>query len=169
MLDKFKMQLTGYELRKIERPDFGQVFDVYSSNQDFFLLTDGKPTTIETSINDTEAVPPGCDINQKLYIGMWKGDKPIAVLDLIIGYPTPTHIYIGLLLIHGDFHGKKIGSEILRAILYASKIAGYEAIQLGVIDSNTKGIKFWHSHGFEIIRTAGNVVVMERPILTDMP
>jgi len=164
MLDELKAQLNGYALRKIARPDFRQVFEVYDANQDFFILTDGKPTTMETSINDTEAVPPGCDISQKIYLGIWMDNKPIAVLDMITGYPTPSHIYIGLLLVHSDFHGKRIGSEILDAILRASKVADYEAVQLGVIDSNTKGIKFWHSHGFETIRIAGNVVVMEKQI-----
>jgi len=164
MLDEIKKRLHGYKLEVITKLNFEQVFEVYNSNQKFFQLTDGKDATIESSVNDIDAVPPGFDVKQKVYVGICKDDSTVGVLDLLKGYPTQTCVYIGLLLVHGKFHGNKIGSKIVEAVASASKIAGYKSIQLGVIANNIAGINFWQLHGFEEIRTAQNIIVMERQI-----
>ena len=164
MLDELKNQLTEYEIRTITKLNFAQAFEVYNTNQDFFRLTEGKNATIESSISDIEAVPPNFDIEQKIYVSIWKDSKVLCVLDLLQDYPTQTCVYIGLLMIHGDFHGRKIGSTILTAVLNAARIFGHKSIQLGVIENNTSGISFWLSHGFDKIKTAKNIVVMGKKI-----
>lgn len=165
MLDEIKKQLTEYEIANITNENFGQIFSVYDTNQDFFMLTQGKKATIESSISDIEAIPPNCVIAQKLYIGIWENDKAIGVLDIIQEYPEQTSFWIGLLLINGISHSKGIGSKIVCAILNAAKIAGYKSAQLGVIDTNAKGIAFWQKHGFSTFRNSGNIVVMSKSIV----
>ena len=161
MINEIRKQLPGYEITPISRQNFAQAFEVYESNQDFFILTQGKKATIETSINDITAIPPNCDISQKVYVSIWDDSQVIGVLDVITGFPKPNHIWIGLLLIHGKLHGKSIGSEVVSALLKAAKTAGYEDAPLGVIENNKKGIAFWQKHGFKETRTSGNIVVME--------
>ena len=165
MLDEIKKQLAEYKVIVITEQNFEQVFEVYDTNQDFFLLTQGKEATIESSSNDMMAVPPNCDIQQKVYISIWKDGQAVGVLDLITGYPERTCFWIGLLLVHGSLHGKKIGSRFVDAVLYAAKEAGYESAQLGVIESNVKAIKFWQKHGFDVFRHSGDIVVMKRGVV----
>ncbi|MCL2840699.1 MAG: GNAT family N-acetyltransferase [Defluviitaleaceae bacterium] len=164
MINEIKKQLKDYDIVNITEQNFAQVFEIYETNQDFFLLTQGKKASIESSVNDIVAVPPNFDFQQKIYISLWKEGKIIGVLDLLQGYPTQTCIWIGLLLIHGHLQGGAIGSKIVNALLDVFKNAGYKRVQLGVIENNTKGISFWQKHGFSKIRMTENIVVMERTI-----
>jgi len=164
MLDEIKDYLPQYEIKQITKHNFKEIFEVYKANQDFFVLTQGKEATIESSIGDIIDIPPNCDISQKVYIALWAGDKAIAVLDLIERFPSEGFIWIGLLLIHSDYHGQKLGSGILEGVFTAAKARGYKAIQLGVIESNIKAISFWERHGFEVLRYSGDIVVVERKI-----
>ena len=165
MLDEIKNQLIEYEVVEITNQNFEQVFEVYDTNQDFFMLTQGKKTTIGSSINDINALPPNCGIDQKIYISLWENGGVVGILDLTKEYPEQTSFWIGLLLIHGNLHGKKIASRVVNAVLNAAKVLGYKSAQLGVIENNTKGINFWKKHGFDIFRHSGNIVVMARCIV----
>ena len=165
MLNEIKKDLIGYEIATITKQNFEQIFEVYDTNQDFFLLVQGKKATIESSIGDVDALPLNCNIDQKVYISIWQDYKVVGILDLIKEYPEQTSFWIGLLLIHGSLHGEKIGNRIVDAVLNAAKIAGYKSAQLGVIESNIKGIAFWQKHGFDIFRHSANIVVMAKRIL----
>ena len=164
MLDEIRKQLDEYEVIVITEQNFEQVFEVYNTNQDFFLLTQGKEATIESSRNDMMAVPPNCNIHQKIYVSIWKNGDVVGVLDLITGYPERTCFWIGLLLVHGSLHGKRVGSRFVDAVLDAAREAGYKSAQLGVIERNTKAINFWQKHGFDVLRHSGDIVVMARGI-----
>jgi GNAT superfamily N-acetyltransferase len=161
MLDEIKLQLPDYEIKPITKQNFEQAFEIYDSNQDFFLLTQNKKATISESVNDIEALPPDCSITQKIYAGLYKGEKIIAVIDLIERYPNQTSFWIGLLLVRGDMQGKKIGSKIINAILNSAEIAGYQTAQLGVIETNKKAIVFWQRHGFEISGHNDNIAILK--------
>lgn len=165
MIEEMKKQLSEYEIIPITIQNFKQVFQVYDTNQDFFLLTEGKKTTVKKSINDINALPPNTDISQKTYVSIWKDDKVVAVLDLIEGYPWKTSVWLGLLLVHGSLHSRKIGSSILNAVLTSAKKAGYKSIQLGVFENNVRGLAFWQRHGFNVFRQSQNVVIMGRRIV----
>lgn len=171
MIDEIKRQLSKYEIIRITESNFEQVMEVYNTNQKFFIITDGKETTSENSIKDISAIPPDFDIANKIYISIWEKDKIIGVLDLLKGYPEQNCAWIGLLLIHGELHGKRIGSNIVAAVLEAAKNTGYETVQLGVIENNLQGLKFWDKHGFKRIRESKNssdsatslkIVIMEK-------
>lgn len=171
MLHEIKRLLSEYEIQTITVSNFACAMEVYHSNQAFFLLTEGKEATYEDCIKDIEAIPPHFDREHKIYVSLWDKGSIIGVLDLLTGFPTPQGLWIGLLLIHGERHGNQYGRRIVTAVLDAAKIAGYEYVQLGVIDNNQKGIRFWHKQGFTQIRTTKmerdnanplSVVVMEK-------
>jgi GNAT superfamily N-acetyltransferase len=164
MLDDIKKRLMDFEITTITRQNFEQIFEVYDTNQEFFVLTQDKKATIDSSINDIDAIPPHCEIGQKIYVSIWKNGKVIGVMDLIERYPDKTAFWIGLLLIHGDKQGKKYGSRIINAVLNAAETAGYKSAQLGVIENNVKAINFWQKHGFNISGHSGNIVILERII-----
>jgi len=164
MLDEIKKRLQGYEITPITTQNFAQAFEVYESNQAFFQLTQGAHATMESSIGDITAIPPNCTIAQKIYVGIWEYGKIIGILDLIEKFPDENTLWIGLLLVHSNMHGKKIGSEIVNAVLDAAKSAGCKSAQLGVIENNCKAIAFWQRHGFETCRKSDNILVMARDL-----
>ena len=55
-------------------------------------------------------------------------------------------------MIHGNIQGEGIGSEIVDGIMKSADAEGFSTIQLGVIESNKKGLKFWEKQGFQVIR-----------------
>lgn len=161
MLDELKRLLPGYEISAVTKENFARIYDVYDTNQEFFMLTQGERVTMESGMRDIEAMPPGFDAARKIYIGIWENGKAIGVLDLLEGYPEKSCVWIGLLMIHGGLHGRKIGSGVTAAVLAAAKAAGYKSVQLGVMDNNAAGMAFWRKHGFEELRIKDNIIVME--------
>ena len=164
MLDEIKNQMFGYEIIDIKKENFISIFEVYDTNKDFFLITQGGAATVEVSIKDIDALPPNCEIEQKTFISIWKEGKVVGILDLIEKYPTQTSFWIGLLLVHGSLHDKRIGSMILNAVLNAGKKEGYKTVQLGVLNGNNRGMKFWEKHGFSILRYSENIVIMGKHV-----
>ena len=165
MIGTLKKELPEYNIEPITEQSFSHAFTVYDTNQTFFLLTQGKEATIESSAEDITAAPPNFDISNKLYLGIWRNDDIIGILDLLKGYPNEDCIWVGLLLIHSNFHNKKIGSTIVDAVLKSAELERYKSVQLGVFGANTKGLSFWEKHGFSSIRTTkDNIIVMEKCI-----
>ena len=164
MIDKVKIELPGYEIVPVTKENFEQAFEAYDTNQDFFMLVNGKEATIKSSIGDINALPPGGAIDQKYFISIYKAGRVLAVLDMYANYPGPGSIWIGLLLVHGSFHGAGIGSEITSAVMNAAKAAGYKTVQLGVMKSNEMGLPFWQKQGFDVFRHSGDVLVLAKSL-----
>ena len=125
-----------------------QVMEVFDSNREFFMLTEGEPATLASCRASASAVPPGFDVANKHFISFWEGKKCVAVLDFLAGYPGPDSLYLGLLLVHGDLHGAGVGQSIVNALLAAAKKDDFAQVQLAVIESNAKAIAFWEKLGF---------------------
>ncbi|MCL2463347.1 MAG: GNAT family N-acetyltransferase [Defluviitaleaceae bacterium] len=150
--DSLRERLGGYEIIPVTRENFGRAMEIYGSNREFCLLSEGKEAEFDDCVKDVDAVPPGFDINDRLFAGLWRGGEIVAVLDLLRGYPEKSIVWIGLLMVRGGLHGMGIGGEIAEAVAGAAKAAGYEAIQLGVMENNAPGLGFWRKHGFGKIR-----------------
>lgn len=165
MIEEICHQLTAYEVTAVTRQNCDQVFEIYDTNQDFFVLSNGSAATLESSMQDVDRIPPGFDINKKALLCIWREGKAVGILDLLQGYPNHSCIWIGLLLIHGALHGNGIGQDIVTAVLNASKIEGYKSVQLGVIEHNLEGMAFWQRQGFVRVRNKDNIIVMEKLII----
>ena len=148
MLNELQQILAGYEILPITKENHIGVWSIYETNQDFFMLTEGKEATPTGIIESITAVPDGFGMEDKNFVGLWKDDKPIAVLDFLVGYPNSDCVWVGLLLVHGSLKGKSIGTEIMNAVIAATQTVGIKNIMLGVIATNTRGIDFWRKLGF---------------------
>jgi GrpB-like predicted nucleotidyltransferase (UPF0157 family) len=88
MIDEIKRQLSEYEIATITRQNFEQAFEVYSTNQDFFISTQGKKATIENSIGDVD------DFHFHV---VYPGDHDkILFKDYLISHPEATVEYADL-------------------------------------------------------------------------
>ncbi len=173
MLDDLKKHLNEYEVKTITTANCENIMDIIDTNQSYFILTDDVPADINNCKEMTVAVPPSLSLKDKYFISFWKNNQAIAVLDFYTGFPNKNCIWIGLLLVHGNLHGKYIGSKIVEAILNTSQFLGYEAVQLGVVDNNLSALKFWEKIGFSKVRESKvnregkpdwNIIVMEKRI-----
>ena len=153
MLRKLQSVLQNYKLIPITKDNYNDAAIIYATNQDFFLLTEGKKAAATDILESVAAVPNGFDHNSKYCVGIWNNDSIIAILDFLVGYPTRDCIWIGLLLVHGELQGQSVGSDIIKALIKASKSASFKEVRLAVIDENKRGSNFWKKVGFSQIET----------------
>lgn len=118
---------------------------IYQQNLAYFSLTKEVPT-LATVIADSHARPPQVAKEQKYFGLVWDEEQPVAVIDLLTGYPEATSSYLGLLLVakHRQAHGRRILIE-LEEWLYSQ---GFRQMALGVLEQNLEALAFWTAQGF---------------------
>ncbi|MCL2003041.1 MAG: GNAT family N-acetyltransferase [Oscillospiraceae bacterium] len=170
MLHQLKARLGEDGLEPITACNYEPYMEVYATNPAFGSLSGGEEVSREGVLDDITRVPPGFDIKDKHFLGLRKNGAAAGVLDVLAGYPEKHCVWIGLLMIRGDLHNRQIGSETVKALLCAAKDEGFTSVQLGVLENNPHGQRFWQKFGFSKIREAPaeqngiNVIVMEKRI-----
>ncbi|MCL2704512.1 MAG: GNAT family N-acetyltransferase [Defluviitaleaceae bacterium] len=164
MLDELRHCLNAYEVIPITECNYKDAAEVFETNKDFFLLTEGKESSLAGILGSVTAVPKGFCLKDKYFTGIWKNGSIIAVLDFLKGFPDKDCVWIGLLLVRGGLKGQSIGTEIAQAVLRASKNTNHKQIKLGVIDNNAKGIDFWVKMGFAQADAQSNILIFMREI-----
>gem|GEM_PF-680121 len=158
----------------ITESNYETVFDVYDTNQSYFLLTEGKPITLSGVLQSILSVPKGVSPNNKYCLGLQKKQsatadviksttadantithetansepKMIAYLEFYTSLPSPECIWLSLLLVHVKHQGKSIGGEIVKALIKAARATRHKEIRLGIVANHLKGVSFWKKMGF---------------------
>jgi len=166
--------LNGYEIEPITRDNYVEVGEVFTTNPEFCLLSEGKKGGAENVLQEIDEGPSGFNLDNKFFVSLRKDGRIIGILDLLKGFPAPDCMWIGLLMVHGDMHDRSIGSKIVKGVLKAARDSGHRRVQLGVIEANVKALKFWQKMGFEKIhekkveqKNIGvlKIIVMEREVI----
>ena len=84
----------------------------------------------------------GKTLNDKYYIGFFKRDKLIAVMDLVMNYPKKKTAFIGPFMMDVNYQNKGIGSRVIGEVLSYLKSENYEKIRLGVDKGNPQSYSF---------------------------
>lgn len=86
-------------------------------------------------------------------IGFYKSneDKAIACIFLIKDYPCTNILWLGLFLVHNNYHRQNIGTTIINSLIHFLKKSNFHSIRLPVKDNNSSGFNFWTKLGFVII------------------
>lgn len=85
-----------YRVRRMGR---GDVTDVYLLCRENGLYYQYCPpfVTEQGILDDMGALPPGKGMEDKYYIGYYRGEELVAVMDLIMAYPDGETAFIGFL------------------------------------------------------------------------
>ncbi|GFN34568.1 GNAT family N-acetyltransferase [Tepidimicrobium xylanilyticum] len=138
------------------------VLNIYETNEEYFKISmNGKPS-IDSIIEDKNAMPPGLNFNNKKYKLISINGQYIGIIDYIMNYPDEDTVYIGLFIIHGDFHRKGYGRAFIDEFTINMKEKGYSKIRLGVLKQNKNGFKFWSIVGFKVVEEILNTTHPER-------
>lgn len=88
-----------YRVRCLCEADIGQVYALCRGNLQYYRYH--PPLATEGSIRaDMRALPPEKDARDKYYVGYFAGDgAPVAVMDLIPGYPQEQTAFIGFFMV----------------------------------------------------------------------
>lgn len=110
------------------------------------------------------ALPPGVSIQYKYYVGYFSGDRLIAVLDLIDGYPEKDVVFIGFFMCDISIQKCGIGTNIITELFDYVKNQGYKSVQLAWVKGNPQAEHFWLKNGFTVVKetssTAADYVIL---------
>jgi RimJ/RimL family protein N-acetyltransferase len=166
MID-ISMLSSRYEIRRMELSDADDILNFCRKNTLFYQYCEAEPSK-EQVINDLQITPPGIDPSDKYYIGFFRGEELVAVMDLIDGYPEPDMGFIGFFMMNADLQGKQIGSGIIQDVCAYLKRTGKTAVRLGIAKENPQAKHFWRKNGFitikEVERVGWTVLVAEKKL-----
>ena len=150
MIDILKLS-PSYDVRRLDENDLENIFRICQGNSQFYRYCEAKATR-EQILNDMHIAPPGIDNSKKYYLGFYKENELIAVMDLIDGYPEGRIAFIGFFMMKKEYQGQEIGSRIIDETAEYLKEAGFVSIHLGIDKENPQSNHFWKKNGFSIIR-----------------
>lgn len=140
-----------YDVRLLHDPDADAILALCLQNTQFYQYC-GKQPSKELILHDLHITPPGIERSQKYYVGFYDGAVLVAVMDLIEGYPSSGHGYIGFFMMNKLLQGREIGSAIIREVCHYLKDAGFSFVRLGIDKDNPQSTHFWNKNGFSVIR-----------------
>lgn len=133
---------SKYDICYLNNNNIVEILNILKGNPQFYKYTDSEPTK-EDVINDMKITPPGIDISRKYYIGFYKSNELIAIMDLIDGYPSDEVAYIGFFMINKKYQGQGIGSSIIYDLERYLKEIDKKSIQLAIDKGNPQSTNFW--------------------------
>ena len=150
-----------YDVIPITEDNYAIAREVYSTNPEYFTLF-GKLADDESILSTVRKVPDGFALSDKYLAAFCENGRAIAIIDLLAGYPSKSDIWVGLFLVHGDLRGKGLGAAIVKGVMQAARAVGFDGIHLGVVNTNTKALRFWEKMGFVYERTSGDFLAYKR-------
>lgn len=159
---------SRFAVRRLEEDDIPAACTLCRGNPIFYEYC--PPEVSEEGIReDMRALPPGKTMEDKYYIGYFDGQRLIAVMDFIDGYPRGDVAFIGFFMMDKAEQEKGIGSAIIEELCGYLSMRGYAAVRLGWVKGNAQSEGFWYKNGFAetgaSYETNGyTVIVAERPL-----
>ena len=125
--------------------------------------------TVESIIEDMEALPPNKGYEDKHYVGFFREDTLVAVMDLIAHYPQPGTALLGFFAMNSSLQGQGIGTAIITESIACLVQLGFEKVRLGIDRGNPQSKAFWLKNGFAFTGEAyesdgSTILVMERKL-----
>ena len=170
IFNKLQEVLRDYHIVKVTEEQYNDVFQLEKSNPQYFSYEQDHELTYDECIKGILELPPNTSKDKKFFIGFYKDERLIAIMDYIEDYPSSKIAWIGLFMVHGELKGKGIGTEIIEKFKDATYKCNYISIQLGCIEENASAHSFWINQGFKEIRRVvtkengrkdWNIIVME--------
>ena len=138
--DRYLVQMMG-------ESDVERIYELCRKNSLYYQYC--PPFVSEESIiSDMKALPPNKDMWDKYYVGYFDGERLIAVMDLIMGFPDETTAFIGFFMTDAAIQNTGIGSGIIEDLcVYLAQI-GISKVRLGRVKDNPQAEHFWHKSKF---------------------
>ena len=137
----------NYDVRRMDKADIKDIYLLCSENSLFYQYC--PPFVTEQSIlDDMKALPPNKEMSDKYYVGYCKGDKLIAVMDLITAYPDEKTAFIGFFMTAVSIQNNGIGSGIIDDLCRYLTDIGFSSVRLGWVKGNPQAEHFWHKNNF---------------------
>lgn len=155
--------IKKYEVKKFTEKDIPDVYELCKANSTYYQYMKMKPT-LENLKEVLTGVPPEKTLGDKWFVGFYKHNKLLALLDLCVGFPNENTAYIGWFMVKKELQGTGIGTEIIDGLLSFLKNETFIYAELGCIKDSKEALCFWKSNGFELTgfeNDTGNYIVLD--------
>ncbi|MGN1040478.1 MAG: GNAT family N-acetyltransferase, partial [Candidatus Fimimonas sp.] len=119
--------------------------------------------TKQSILDDMNALPPNTTFDNKFFVGFFEKERLVAILDLVLQYPTQKTAFVGFFMVDAQHQRKGVGSKIIGELALCLKLQGYKKIRLGVDKGNNQSYSFWAKNNFTAV-CENKFIVMEREI-----
>lgn len=157
-----------YRVRKLGKGDTERILALCEGNPLYYRYCPPF-VTAESIEEDMTALPPGMSPESKFYAGYFEGDRLIAVLDLIDGYPEKDTVFLGFFMCGASVQKHGVGTQIIGELTGYLKASGFARIRLAWVKGNPQAEHFWLKNGFAPVRetesTDGHRVILAEKIL----
>ena len=165
---KFFLHNSRYRFRILTEEDIPQIYDLFLGNPLYFQHCPPSPSH-ESIRQDMYALPPGTGFEDKYYGGLFDGERLIAVLDLIAGYPNEKTLFLGFFMMRQEEQGNGHGTTIISELCREAYAQDLRWIRLGYVKGNPQSEAFWCKNhfvktGIETKTDEYTIVVMERDL-----
>lgn len=142
------------DARELNPADAPAIAELYRGNQQYFEHT-GEDPSEELALRDLADVPDGVARRKKRMDGFFRSGRPVAIIDLLFGYPDDACTDIGLFMVaHGD-QGRGVGTRVVAHVLGRLKQEGFRRVRLAYIEGNLQSRGFWTHCGFKATGETG--------------
>lgn len=124
------------------------VLEILNSNSHYNILENGNPLrSIEEARSEflNEATDSYLIIYENKYIG---------IIDFLKNNPNDNCPWIGLLMIHGDYHSMGYGKKAYISFEKKLRQQNFSKIRVGILQENISAKKYWTSLGFKFYKNS---------------
>lgn len=165
MIDIKKLS-NKYDVRILNEKDVLIIEKLQSGYPLYYEFCPPYPS-VQSILNDMKALPPAKESDDKYYLGFFKNDRLVAVIDLIAEYPNKETMFIGFFMVDKEYCNQGIGRNIIDNCLQEFKRQGFTFVRLCYMKENMQSKAFWGkcqftNTGIETDNGQGTVVVLEK-------
>ena len=159
---------SQYSVRALLPTDAEMVYEVLKNNTIFYEYHPPM-VTVESILEDMETLPPNKGYEDKHYIGFFRNDILVAVMDLIDHYPQQGTALLGFFAMNSNLQGQGVGTAIISdSVTYLAQV-GFQKVRLGIDKGNPQSKAFWLKNDFsftgeEYESDGSTILVMEKKL-----
>lgn len=154
-----------YKVEKFTENDIETIYRLCQGNKLYYRYCQANISR-EQILSDIYLKPEGVNEDDKYYLGFFKNELLVAVLDILDDYPDEETCFIGFFMVNILYQGQGIGSEIIQSVLAYVKKIGKAKVRLGIDKENPQSKSFWKKNGFNLIkeveRSGGTILLAEK-------
>lgn len=136
-----------YQVRALCEAELPEILRLCSGNPLYYAHFP-PPATEQSILADMRALPPRTEAKDKYYVGFFDGERLIAVLDLIEGYPKKGTAWIGFFMTDAAVQNTGVGTRIVDALCACLREYGLDAVMLCWVRGNPQAEHFWKKNRF---------------------
>lgn len=141
-----------FNWKKLNEGDRTEISCFVRENQDYYLLHYQRLPEEKDVDEILFFVPEGKTLNDKEIFFLYKEEKCIAILDVLIGFPNEKVLYIAMFVVHHNERRKGYGKYIIRELEMKARVEGIKEFRACTIEKNRRGMDFWKREGFKELK-----------------